>query len=77
MTEQDPGTFRYDVYCGVDVGKSEHHACALNPAGKRLHDKALPNDEDALKGVLGKLQTRVNGSSILALAHFWWTRDSE
>ncbi|RSM75174.1 IS110 family transposase [Actinoplanes sp. ATCC 53533] len=58
MTEQDGSTDRYDVYCGVDVGKSEHHACALNPAGKRLHDKPLPNDEDALKEVLGKLQTR-------------------
>jgi transposase len=58
LTEQDPSTNRYDVYCGVDVGKCEHHACALNPAGKRLHDKALPNDEDALTGVLGKLQTR-------------------
>jgi transposase len=47
---------RYDVYCGVDVGKSDHHACALDPSGKKVHDKALPNDEEALTAVLTKLQ---------------------
>ena len=34
-----------DVFVGVDVGKSEHHAVALNRAGKVIFDKALPNDE--------------------------------
>jgi hypothetical protein len=48
----------YAVYCGLDVGKSEHHACALDPAGKRLYDKALPNDEAALVGVLSGLTGR-------------------
>ena len=33
-----------DVFIGVDVGKSEHHAVALDLSGKRLYDKALPND---------------------------------
>jgi transposase len=47
----------YTVFCGVDVGKSDHHACALDPFGKRLHDKALPNDEAALVAVLTKLQS--------------------
>jgi transposase len=47
---------QYAVYCGVDVGKSEHHACALDAAGARLHDKALPNDESALVEVLTRLQ---------------------
>jgi len=40
------------VYCGLDVGKSEHHACALDPGGKRLYDRALPNDQGALVEVL-------------------------
>lgn len=48
----------YAVFCGVDVGKSEHHACALDPAGNRLHDKPLPNDEAALAGVLSGLAAR-------------------
>jgi hypothetical protein len=43
------------VFCGVDVGKSTHHACALDPAGRRLHDKALPNDETALRQVFTDL----------------------
>ena len=45
----------YAVFCGVDVGKSDHHACALDPSGARLYDKPLPNDEAALLGVLGRL----------------------
>jgi len=48
----------YAVFCGIDVGKGEHHACALDPAGKRLHDRALPNDEPALRAVLSGLQAR-------------------
>jgi len=43
------------VFCGLDVGKAEHHACALNPAGKRLHDRPLPNDEAALAQVFTTL----------------------
>ena len=43
------------MYCGVDVGKTDHHACALNPAGERLYDRALPNDEAALRAVLTSL----------------------
>jgi transposase len=45
----------YTVFCGLDVGKSEHHACALSSAGRRLHDKALPNDEQALRKVFSGL----------------------
>jgi hypothetical protein len=33
-----------DVFIGVDVGKGEHHAVALDRAGRQLYDKALPND---------------------------------
>ena len=45
----------YVVFCGLDVGKSEHHACALDRAGKRLYDKPLPNDEAALTAVFNRL----------------------
>jgi transposase len=48
-------TVPFAVFCGLDVGKSEHHACALNTAGKRVHDKALPNDETALRTVFATL----------------------
>lgn len=44
-----------EVFVGLDVGKSEHHAVALDRAGKVLFDKALPNDEAKLRAILAKL----------------------
>lgn len=54
---------RFDVFVGLDVGKEHHHATALNTAGKRLHDKALPQDETALREVFTKLT--VHGSVLV------------
>ena len=47
-----------DVFIGVDVGKSEHHAVALDRTGKRLYDKALPNYEAKLRAVIRQLKLR-------------------
>ncbi len=44
-----------DVFIGVDVGKSNHHAVALDKAGKKLWDKALPQDEAKLKTLIKSL----------------------
>ena len=49
-------TGEYDVYCEVNVGKSDHHACALDPSGKKLHAKAEPNEQAALTDVLARLK---------------------
>lgn len=46
-----------DVFCGLDVGKSAHHATALNSAGARVYDHPLPQDEEKLRAVFTKLQT--------------------
>ncbi|PQZ87759.1 IS110 family transposase [Arthrobacter sp. MYb227] len=46
-----------DVFIGVDVGKNDHHAVALNKTGKKLLDKALPQDEAKLKAMLKTLST--------------------
>ncbi|WP_026821272.1 IS110 family transposase, partial [Arthrobacter castelli] len=46
-----------DVFIGVDVGKTEHHAVALNRDGKKLLDKALPQDETKLRAIIDKLTT--------------------
>lgn len=43
------------VFVGIDVGKSEHWAAALDAGGERLFDKALPNDETRLRGLYEKL----------------------
>lgn len=45
----------YAVFCGLDVGKGAHHACALDRDGRRLYDRPLPNDETALREVLAGL----------------------
>lgn len=47
-----------DVFIGVDVGKGEHHAVALDRAGKRVFDKALPNDEHRLRELIHGLKDR-------------------
>ena len=43
------------VFIGLDVGKSEHHATALDPTGRRLHDGSLPNDETRLRQLFDQL----------------------
>jgi hypothetical protein len=54
------------VFIGVDVGKSEHHAVALDRTGKSLYDKALPNDETKLRTLIRSLKT--HGQALIALA---------
>jgi hypothetical protein len=46
-----------DVFVGVDVGKGHHHAVALDRRGKRLYNKALPNDEAKLRALITELKT--------------------
>ncbi|KWK62598.1 IS110 family transposase [Burkholderia ubonensis] len=46
-----------DVFIGVDVGKGQHHAVALDRHGKRLYNKALPNDEAKLRALIAELKT--------------------
>ena len=37
-----------DVWVGLDVGKSAHHAHALDHDGNTLYDKPLKQDEKAI-----------------------------
>lgn len=46
-----------DVFIGVDVGKRQHHAVALDRGGKRLLDRALPNNEAQLKALIEELRS--------------------
>ncbi len=34
-----------DVFIGIDVGKTEHYAVAVDRTGKKLLDRPLPQDE--------------------------------
>jgi len=52
------GIARYEeagVFIGLDVGKGEHHAVAVDRSGNRLFDKPLPNDEGKLREMLVSL----------------------
>lgn len=44
-----------DVFIGIDVGKSDHWATALDRAGRRMFDKALPNNEARLRDLYERL----------------------
>jgi transposase len=56
MGENIIGYDDVDVFVGVDVGKGEHHAVALDKTGRRLFDKALPNDEKKLRALITELK---------------------
>ena len=45
----------YAAFCGIDVGKSEHHTVGIDAAGTRLDDKALPNNKNRLRAVFDQL----------------------
>lgn len=44
-----------DVFIGLDVGKGEHHAIALDRDGRQLLNRALPNDEARLRDLFTEL----------------------
>jgi len=56
MTTAIVGYDSIAVFVGLDVGKSEHHAVALDRAGTRLLDRALPQDENRLRQIITGLQ---------------------
>jgi len=46
---EEPGP-AFAVWCGLDVGKQDHHVCALDAGGKRLFDApraTLPHPLDS------------------------------
>ncbi|MEV7768196.1 IS110 family transposase [Microbacterium sp. NPDC086615] len=55
MTTTIAGYDTVAVFVGLDVGKSEHHAVALDRAGKKLYDKTLPQDEARLRQIIADL----------------------
>lgn len=50
-----PGHDSVDVFIGIDVGKTAHHAVAIDRAGKKLLDKPLPQDEAKLRALIQKV----------------------
>jgi transposase len=50
-----PGHDSVDVFIGIDVGKTAHHAVAIDRAGKKLLDRPLPQDEAKLRALIQKV----------------------
>ena len=46
----------YDVWLGLEIGKAMHHGCGLNPAGERVFDRELPQDEVAHRHAMTNLE---------------------
>lgn len=47
-----------EIWVGIDVGKSMHHACAIETDGKVVFSQKLGNDQRAIE----QLITRAGGS---------------
>lgn len=56
MSDADKRSF--DVVVGVDVGKAEHHAVALDGDGVVVWDRSLPQDERRLRELIRELKER-------------------
>ena len=48
----------FEVFCGIDVARETHHVVALDAAGRRLVDRALPNSEPELVALFADLEAR-------------------
>ena len=44
-----------DIFLGLDVGKTDHWACATTKDGTKIWNKTLPNDEDKMVSVYQNL----------------------
>jgi hypothetical protein len=69
-----------EIIIGIDVGKAGHHAVARDRRGTRLVDRAVPQDEAAIRSLLGELQDQGEvvvvvdqpatiGALVVAVAH--------
>lgn len=47
-----------EIFLGLDVGKTDHWACALAADGTKIWNKTLPNDETKLTSIYHELSAR-------------------
>ncbi len=47
-----------DIFLGLDVGKTDHWACAVAQDGTKIWNKTLPNDEAKLTAVYENLSAK-------------------
>ncbi|WP_138418732.1 IS110 family transposase [Sinomonas gamaensis] len=44
----------HDLWIGIDVGKTEHHACAIDSNGKTVWSMRISNSQEAIEQLIGK-----------------------
>lgn len=44
------------IYVGVDIGKSAHHACAIDERGAVVISRRVSNEQHALESMLAEVQ---------------------
>jgi transposase len=49
-------TVRPQVWVGIDVGKSSHHACAVDETGKMAWTQKLANEQAAIEALIDRAQ---------------------
>lgn len=54
MVTEEP----FEIWCGIDVGKSAHHACAVDLDGVRVFDAELPQAQPRLAELFTALAAR-------------------
>lgn len=47
---------RQTIYVGIDIGKSAHHACAIDDRGSVVLSRRVINDQHDLEGILGEVR---------------------
>lgn len=51
---------KYELFCGLDVGKETHHATVLTRDGKKIVDRVVANGETQLRELFERLQADGN-----------------
>lgn len=46
------------LWAGVDVGKTHHHVCVVDDDGAVVMSEKIPNDQQAISGIAGRLGKR-------------------
>ncbi|MEU4680913.1 IS110 family transposase [Micromonospora sp. NPDC023737] len=46
------------LWAGVDVGKTHHHVCVIDDDGTVVMSEKIPNDQQAISGIAGRLGKR-------------------
>ncbi|TLF90818.1 IS110 family transposase, partial [Nocardia cyriacigeorgica] len=47
-------TIRPGIWVGIDVGKTAHHACAVDETGKMLFSHKFGNDQAAVEALIAR-----------------------